>query len=98
MKTEAFDHFHSGLLLLIMLTLAVVAGQAQPSTEVPQTAENTFEMNAGFRITIDHKRLGKLESVLTVIETVLQLPIKVEFIMDDFATSDIVDPDTAAVQ
>ncbi len=55
MKTQVFDRFGGGLLVLIMLTIAVVAGQAEPKFDEPSRTENAFELNAGFEITIlDH--------------------------------------------
>ena len=55
MKTQVYDRFGGGLLVLIMLTIAVVAGQAEPEFEEPSRTENAFEPNASFTVTIlDH--------------------------------------------
>ncbi len=55
MKTQVFDRFGGGLLVLIMLTIAVVAGQAEPDFDETSRTENALELNAGFEITIlDH--------------------------------------------
>ena len=55
MKTQVYDRFGGGLLVLIMLTIAVVAGQAEPEFDEPSRTESAFELNAGFTVTIlDH--------------------------------------------
>ena len=55
MKTQVYDRFGGGLLVLIMLTIAVVAGQAEPKFDKPSRTESSFDLNAGITVTIlDH--------------------------------------------
>ncbi len=55
MKTQVYDRFGGGLLVLIMLTIAVVAGQAEPKFDETSRTENAIELNAEFTVTIlDH--------------------------------------------
>lgn len=62
MKTRVYDRFGGGLIVLIMLTIAVVAGQAQPKFDEPAVVEDVIEMDSGFQITIDHQRHAVLEA------------------------------------
>lgn len=98
MKIQVFDRFRSGLILLAILAIAVVAGQARPNAEEPVPTEDAFELDAGLRIEIDHEQLDKLQSLSSVIEPVLELPVRVEFSTDESVAPDIADPDTAPVQ
>ena len=65
MKTQVYDRFGGGLIVLIvliMLTIAVVAGQAQPTFDEPGTVENIIELDRDLLITIDHQRLEEAEA------------------------------------
>ncbi len=46
MKTQVYDRFGGGLLLLVMLTIAVVASEAQPDFEASSRAEDVVELDA----------------------------------------------------
>ncbi len=85
MKTQVYDRFGGGLLVLIMLTIAVVAGQAQPDFQEPSPRVDEIELDADFRTAIDAERLRELEALSPVIETVLDLPISVEFSINESA-------------
>ncbi len=92
MKTQVYDRFGGGLLLLAMLTIAVIASEAQPNFAEPAPAEDGFELDAGFRITIDQGRLAELEALSSVVETVLDLPIRIDVSVEETETPL---PDTA---
>ena len=83
MKTQINDRFGSGLLVLVMLTVAVVASEAEPGFQNPEPAVNAFELNADFRIAIDQERLEQLKSLSSVIDAVLDLPIEVSLTLDE---------------
>lgn len=78
MKTHVYDRFGGGLLVLIMLTIAVVASQAQPDFHEPEPRVDEIELHADFRMAVDAERLRELEALSAVIETVRDLPIRTE--------------------
>ena len=81
MKTQVFDRFGNGpivLTVIIMLTVAVIAGQAQPNIDDTAVVEDVFELGTGFHISIDQQRLGELDALSTVVDAVLDLPIHIE--------------------
>ena len=78
MKTQVYDRFGGGLIVLIMLTIAVVAGQAQPNINDATTVEDRFELDTGFHVSIDQQRLDELESLSLLVDSVLDLPIRIE--------------------
>lgn len=45
MKTRIHNHFDTGIFLLILLTIAVVASQAQLVRNEPATAERAFDLD-----------------------------------------------------
>ncbi len=87
MKTRVYDRFGGGLLVLIMLTIAVVAGQVQPDFQEPVPRADEIELDADFPIVIDAERLRELEALSAVIETVLDLPISLEFSINESAVT-----------
>ena len=96
MKTQVYDRFGGGLLVLIMLTIAVIAGQSEPRFDEPSRTENVFELGAGFQVTIDKEWLAELETLSSVVEAVVDLPIRIdarteesESALADFADSKI---------
>ena len=91
MNTPIFDRFRSGLFVLAVLTIAFIAGQAQPHTQELAATEDAFRLDADFRITIDQERLAHLESVASVIATVLDVPIRVELSIDETASPEMPD-------
>jgi hypothetical protein len=98
MKAQILNHFGSGLFLLVVLTIAVVASQAQAGLAEPLAAEDAIEVDARFRIEIDHGGLERLESLLSDVEPVPELPISIEINTGDFVAPEVADPDTATVQ
>ena len=86
MKTQVYDRFGGGLLVLIMLTIAVIAGQAEPNFHEPATAIDEFELemlDKGLQIAIDAEQIGELESLSSAVETVVRLPITVEISIEE---------------
>jgi hypothetical protein len=80
MNIRIFDRFGSGILVLAMLTVAVVASQAELNDREPAGTENAFERGADIRIAIGHERLRKLQSLSSAVKTVMELPIQIEFV------------------
>ena len=100
MKTQVYEQANAGLLVLIMLTIALIAGQSEPNIGEQAPATNAFQRDAGLSVTIDRERRAKLESLSAVIETVLILPINADLNMDDSASpaSDVPDSENSPVQ
>ncbi len=99
MKTQVYDRFGGGLLLLVMLTIAVVAGQAKPRFDALAPTEDMSAPVAGFHITIDQEQFTELESLPSVFETGLDRPIRIEVIIEDTAPlPDSADPSHLPVQ
>jgi len=100
MKTQVFDQASGGLLVLIMLTIALIAGQSATNFREQAPATNAFQLDAGLSVTIDRERLAKLESRSGVIETVLELPINADLNSDESASpaSDVPDSEDSPVQ
>ncbi len=94
MKTQVYDRFGGGLIVLIMLTIAVVAGQAQPDIDDAVAAEDVFELDAGLHISIDRRRLEEFEVLSSIAEMVLDSPMRIEVSIEssETAAADIADP------
>jgi hypothetical protein len=86
MKTQVYDRFGGGLIVLIMLTIAVVAGQAQPNIDDTAATEDVFELGTEFHISIDRQRLDELEALSSVVDAVLDLPIRIEVSIESTKT------------
>jgi hypothetical protein len=69
MKNFILSYFGSGLMLLCVLTIAVVAVQAQSRYEKPESEQDFIELDAGTSISIDRERIEKLEALLIKIRT-----------------------------
>ena len=78
MKTPIYNRFGGGLIVLIMLTIAVVAGQSEPNLDQPSRTEDAFELDGALQVTIDNEGLAELEALSSVVEAVLDLPIRIE--------------------
>ena len=100
MKTQVYEQANAGLLVLIMLTIALIAGQSEPNIREQAPATNAFQLDAGLSVTIDRERRAKLESLSAVIETVLILPINADLNIDDSASpaSDVPNSENSPVQ
>ena len=83
MKTQVYNRFGGGLLLLIMLTIAVIAGQARPRIDAPVPAGDASAPDAGFQITIEQERFTELESLPLVLEIDRDRPIRIEVSIED---------------
>ncbi len=100
MKTQVYDRFGGGLLVLIMLTIAVIAGQSEPRFDEPSRTETVFELGAGFQVTIDKERLAELETLSSVVEAVVDLPIRIDVSTEESesALADVADSKITPVQ
>ena len=99
MKSQIYDQAGGGLLVLLMLTIALIAGQAEPNFREQTPVTNTFQLDAGLSVAIDREGPAKLEPPSSVVTTVLDLPVKVELGLDECAcpVSDIPDAEIAPV-
>ena len=100
MKTQIYEQASGGLLVLIMLTIALIAGQSEPNIRQQSPATNAFQLDAVLSVTIDRERRAKLESLSAFIEPVLILPINADLNMDEsaFPSSEIPDSENSPVQ
>jgi hypothetical protein len=76
MKTQVYDRFGGGLLVLIMLTIAFVAGQADANLRDRLLAGNGFQPDAAQFVETDSKRLARIELLSSDFETVFHVLIK----------------------
>ena len=95
MKTQVYDRFGGGLIVLIMLTIAVVAGQAQPQIDEAAATNDVFESDTGFHFSFNQQRLDDLESLSSVVDSVLELPIRIEVSIE---SSDVADSSDSSEQ
>jgi hypothetical protein len=100
MKTQVYDRFGGGLLLLVMLTIAVVAGQAKPRIDAAVPTDGASTADAGIQITIDQERFTQLESLPSALEVDGHRPIRIEVRIEDTDTPlpDNADPSHLPVQ
>ncbi len=100
MKTRIYKQVRVGLLLLIMLTIALIAGQTELNFREQTPAMNASQLDTGLSVTIHRQRLAKLKSLSAVIETVLKLPVNADLNSDESASpaSDVPDSDNSPVQ
>jgi len=87
MKFQFYDQAGSGLLVLIMLTMALIASQAQPKMQEVAPAAIAFQLDTGLTVAIERARLAKLQSLSPVIATVQTIPTKVELSLDKTASA-----------
>ncbi len=100
MKTQVYDRFGGGLLLLVMLTIAVVAGEAQPDFAAPAPAEHALERDAGLLITINQGRTAGLDALTSVADKAPDLAIEIEVSIEETEANlpDSADPSHLPVQ
>jgi len=84
MKSQVYDRFGGGLIVLVMLTIAFVASEAEPKFREPASEDHSFALDADFRISIDSERLEKLEHIRSVIEKAL--PIELSLSLEEPVT------------
>ena len=84
MKTQVYDRFGGGLLLLVMLTIAVIAGETQPDFDASSHADAVPELDA----------------LAPVVETTPDHPITIELSIEitESNSSDNADPSHLPVQ
>ena len=100
MKTPIYNRFGGGLIVLVMLTIAVVAGQSEPNFDQPGRTEDAFELDGGLQVTIDNEGPAELEALSSVVEEVLDLPIRIEASIEasESPLPDIADSNNTPVQ
>ncbi len=100
MKTQVYNQASGGLLVLIMLTIALIAGLSESNLREQVPATNTFQLNTGLNAKMHRERLAKLDLLSAAIETVLILPINADLNSNESAShaSDIPDSENSPVQ
>ncbi|MCZ6809494.1 MAG: hypothetical protein O7D92_06995 [Proteobacteria bacterium] len=100
MKTQVYDQASVGLLVLIMLTIALIAGLSEPNLREQAPATNTLQLDTGLRAKIHRERLAKLDLLSAAIETVLILTIDADLNSNESASpaADIPDSENSPVQ
>jgi len=100
MKTRIYDQASGGLLVLIMLTIALIAGLSEPNLREEAPATTTFQLDAALSAKIHRERLAKLDLLSAAIETVLILPINANLNSKESASpaSDVPDSESSPVQ
>ena len=68
----------TGVAVLSMFTVAIVAGQAQGNSKVPTFDEYQFERNASSNLVFELDHPQNLEMLPQIINTVLDLPVKID--------------------
>ncbi len=101
MKTQVYNQASGGLLVLIMLAIALIAGLSESNlAEQEAPTRNIFQLDTGLSGKIHRERLAKLDLLSAAIETVLILPINADLNSNESASpaSDIPDSEISPVQ
>ncbi len=100
MKTQVYNQASGGLLVLIMLTIALIAGLSEPNLREEAPATTTFQLDTALSAKIHRERLAKLDLLSAAIETVLILPINADLNSNESASpaSGISDAENSPVQ
>ena len=100
MKTQVYGQASGGLLVLIMLAIALIAGLSEPNLREEAPATTTFQLDTALSAKIHRERLAKLDLLSAAIETVLILPLNADVNSNGsaFPASDIPDSDNSPVQ
>ncbi len=100
MKTQVYNQASGGLLVLIMLAIALIAGLSEPNLREQAPATNTFQLDTGLSAKMHQERLAKLDLVSAAIETVLIRTIDADLNSNESASpaSDIRDSENSPVQ
>ena len=99
MKTQVYDQASGGLLVLIMLTIALIAGLSESNFQEQAPATNTLQLDTGLSAKMHRERLAKLDMLSAAIETVVILPIDADLNSNESASpaSDIPDSENSPV-
>ena len=100
MKTQVYGQASGGLLVLIMLAIALIAGLSEPNLREQAPATNTLQLETGLSAKMHRERLAKLDLLSAAIETVLILPINADLNRKESASpaSDSPDSEISPVQ
>ncbi len=100
MKTQVYNQASGGLLVLIMLTIALIAGLSESNLREEAPATTTFQLDTALSAKIHRERLAKLDLLSAAIETVLILPLNADVNGNESASpaSDIPDSENSPVQ
>lgn len=100
MKNPIYDQAGSGLLVLIMLTIAFIASQAEAGFRERAAATDAPQADAGLHVSINGERLARLESISWLFESVLDLPVTMEFRIEqsEIPAAENSEPNNATVQ
>lgn len=100
MKTQVYNQASGGLLVLIMLAIALIAGLSEPNLREQAPATNTLQLDTALSAKTHRERLAKLDLLSAAIETVLILTIDADLNSNESASpaSDIPDSENSPVQ
>lgn len=76
-----FDEITKGLLslaVMLMLTVALVAGQARANLPVEAPVAPEFNLGTELNIAIDAEMLRKIEALPQVVDSILTLPVEID--------------------
>ena len=100
-----FDQLTKGLLslaVILMFTVALVAGQARANLPADATAAANFGGTTRIGIILDTESLQKIDASLHIVEKILALPIDIEFSINELrirtGNAAAGGPDDASVQ
>ncbi len=100
MKIQVYNQASGGLLVLIMLTIALIAGLSEQNLREQAPATNTLQLDTGSSAKMHRERLAKLDLLSAAIETVLILSIDADLNSNESASpaSDIPDSEISPVR
>jgi len=100
MKTQVYNQASGGLLVLIMLAIALIAGLSEANLREQVPATNTSQLDTALSAKTHRERLAKLDLLSAAIETVLILTIDADLNSNESASpaSDIPDSENSPVQ
>lgn len=100
-----FDPLTKGLLslaVLLMFTVALIAGQARANLPAEISATSDFGLSTRSSVILDSASLQKIHSLPYAVDTILALPIDIELSIDDLTlqtgNADDAGSDDSAVQ
>ncbi|MFQ5547980.1 MAG: hypothetical protein ACE5FV_06805 [Woeseia sp.] len=82
MNIPVLDEAGGGLLVLTMLTIAFIAGQAQANLQERAAAPGHFQLNTELTVTLDGDRVENLRSISSIIDAVRELPVTIDVTID----------------
>lgn len=82
MKIPVLNKAGGGLLVLIILTIAIIAGQAQANLQERAAAPGHFQLNTELTVTLDGDRVDNLHSLSSIVDAAHELPVTIDVTID----------------